>query len=165
MPRRSAIGWIVPLLLAMQLGLLWIQGVQLHRQNQLLVDLRTDIQDLADSLDADQDPSLPQDDTDVVPLRHRARQHAHLQRAAMVLGIQEEEDPAVQEVQAAKKSQQKAVKDAREAQSKLSFQENARKAEETRKIQGATDAWLRWAWAAAGLLCLAWVVRAYLRRR
>jgi hypothetical protein len=158
-------GWIVPLLLTMQLGLLWIQGVQLHRQNQLLVDLRADIQDLADSLDAGQDSSQPQDDSGVVPLRHRGHRHSRIQRTSVVLGLQEEQDPAIQELQAAKESQQKAVKDAREAQSKLSLQENARKAEETRKLRGATDAWQRWSLAAVGLLGLAWFVRAYLRRR
>jgi len=165
MPRRSAMGWVVPLLLSLQLGLLWVQGVQLHRQTQLIGDLRSDIQDLADSLDSGQDSSQSQDDSGIVPLRHRSHRRPRLQRVA-VLGLQEEEqDPVAKELQATRDSEKKAVKDAREAQSKLSIQENARKAEEARKIQGATDSWQRWSLAAVGLLVLAWLVRAWLRRR
>lgn len=164
MPRRSALRWIVPLLLSVQIGLLWIQGAQLHRQNQQLSDLRADIQDLADSLDSGQDDTALQDDTGAVPLRRRDHPRPRLQRVA-VLGLQDEKDAAAEELRASRDSERKAVKDAREAQSKLSIEENARKAEEARKLQGATDRWQRWSLAALGLLCLAWLARAWFRRR
>ncbi len=164
MPRRSALRWLVPLLLSLQLCLLWIQGAQLHQQNQQLSDLRADIQDLADSLDSGQDEATPQDDSGAVPLRHRVHPRLRLQRVA-VLGLQDEKDAAAEEIRATRDSERKAVKDAREAQSKISIEENARKAEEARKIRGATDRWQRWSLAAVGLLCLAWLLRGWFRRR
>lgn len=164
MPRRSALGWVIPLLLSLQLGLLWIQGVQVHRQNQLLAGLRGDVQDLTDSLDAGQDSSQPQDDSGFVPLRTRGPRPSRVERVA-TLDLQDEKDAAEQELRASRDSERKAVQEAREAQSKISIQENARKAEETRKIQGATNAWQRWSLAALGLLVLAWIGRAYFRRR
>ncbi len=165
MPHRSTLGWVVPLLLVLQLGLLWIQGVQLHQQNQLIGDLRSDIQDLADSLDSGQDSSQPQDDSDTVPLHHRLQRRPHLQRVATLRLQEDDQDAVAKELQATRDSEKKAVKDAREARSKISIEENARKAEEARKVQGATDTWQRWSWAALGLLGLAWIVRAWLRRR
>lgn len=164
MPRRSALRWLVPLLLSIQIGLLWIQGAQLHQQNQQLRDLRADVQDLADSLDSSQDEAGPQDDADVVPLRHRVHPHPRFERVA-VLGLQDEKDAAAEEIRATRDSERKAVKEAREAQSKISIEENARKAEEARKIQGATDRWQKWSLGALGLLCLAWLLRAWFRRR
>jgi hypothetical protein len=62
-------------------------------------------------------------------------------------------------------SSQKAVKDAREAQSKLSFEENARKVEEAKKLKAATNDWQHWVWGAVGLIVLALVGRAILRRQ
>jgi leucyl aminopeptidase len=165
MSRRSALRWLVPLLLSIQIGLLWLQGAQLHQQNQQISQLRADIQDLADSLDTSQDDSAPQDeDSGVVPLRQRSHRHPRFQRVA-VLGLQDEKDSAADELRAAQASAQKAVKDAREAQSKVSIEENARKAEEARKVQGATAAWQKWSIGAAGLLCLAWLLRSWFRRR
>lgn len=164
MPRRSALRWLVPLLLSLQLCLLWIQGAQLHQQNQQLSDLRADIQDLADSLDSGQDDASPQDDTGAVPLRHRTHPRPRLQRVA-VLGLQDEKDTTADELRASRDSERKAVKEAREAQAKLSIEENARKAEEARKIQGATDRWQKWSLAAVGILCLAWLLRGWFRRR
>jgi hypothetical protein len=164
MPRRSALRWFVPLLLSLQLCLLWIQGAQLHQQNQQLSDLRADIQDLADSLDSGQDEAAPQEDPGAVPLRHRTHPRPRLQRVA-VLGLQDEKDAASEEIRATRDSERKAVKEAREAQAKLSIEENARKAEEAKKIQGATNQWQKWSLAAVGLLCLAWLLRAWFRRR
>lgn len=162
--RRSALTWIIPLLLSMQLGLLWIQGVQLHQQNQQIRALRGDIQDLADSLDSSQDSTDTQDDSSTVPLHRRDHSESRFLRTAN-FWQQESEDDARKELEASRESAQKAVKQAREDQSKLSLQENARKAEETRKIQGATNAWQKWSLAALGLLILAWLIRAYLRNR
>ena len=167
MPRRSAMSWSIPLLLALQLGMLWIQGAQLHRQNQLLRALRSDVQDLADSLDNGPDQADPQDGSDVLPL-HRLHTQPHLQRVALHT-FQTDPDAASKEaekeLEASRDSARKAVKEAREDQSKLSFADNARKAEEAQKLQGATNAWHRWSLAALGVLCLAWLIRAWLRRR
>lgn len=167
MPRRSALSWSIPLLLALQLGMLWIQGAQLHRQNQLLRALRSDVQDLADSLDNGPDQADPQDGSDVLPL-HRLHTQPHLQRVALHT-FQTDPDAASKEaekeLEASRDSARKAVKEAREDQSKLSFADNARKAEEAQKLQGATNAWHRWSLAALGVLCLAWLIRAWLRRR
>ena len=168
MPRRSILTWTIPLLLALQLGMLWIQGAQLHQQNQLLRDLRGDIQDLADSLDSGQDSSDAPDDTSVQPLQRVNPPHRRFQRVAR-LNLQEDADAASQEarkeLEETRKSGQDAVRKAREDQAKLSWEENARKAEEARKVRGATDAWQRWSLIGLGVLVLAWIVRAYLRRR
>ena len=165
MSRRSALRWLIPLLLSVQIALLWIQGAQLHQQNQQISQLRADIQDLADSLDTSQDDAAPQDDdSGVVPLRLGVRRHPRLQRVA-ILGLQDEKDSAAEELRASRDSERKAVKDAREAQAKLSIEENARKAEEARKVRGATATWQKWSIGAVGVLCLAWLLRAWFRRR
>ena len=86
--RRSPLRWIIPTFLALQLGLLWIQGAQIHRQNLLLQGLREDLQTLADSLDNGQDW---QDDSKAVPAATR--------RVA-VLGAEEAQDAAAKELKA-----------------------------------------------------------------
>jgi hypothetical protein len=164
--RPSSIGWIAPLLLGLQLALLWIQGAQLHRQNQVLQGLREDVQNLAEVMESNQGSAMvPEDDARAVPLRSRITPRSRTQRVAHVLGVQEEQDPVAKELQASKASAEKAVKDARETQKKLSWEENSRKAEEAKKLQAATDTWQRWVWGAVVLLCVAFGIRAYLRRR
>lgn len=160
---RPSLRWTIPTLLVLQLAMLWLQGAQLHRQNQVLQGLREDIQTLAETLDAGQDPMTYEDDTQVVPTRFL--QPPPPPKRAAVLGVQEEQEAAVKDLQASRESAEKAVKDAREAQSKLSLQENARKAEEARKVQAATSAWQRWVWGALALLVVAWVARAVFQRR
>lgn len=160
---RPALRWTIPALLALQLLMLWLQGAQLHRQNQVLQGLREDIQALTESLDYNQSPVSGSDDTDAVPARTppRAQSHTHV----AVLGIQEEQEAAAKDLQASRESAQKAVKDAREVRSKLSLEENARKAEEAKKVQAATSSWMNWAWAATGLVAAALVARSVIRRR
>ena len=160
---RSPLRWTIPTLLVLQLLMLWLQGAQLHRQNQVLQDLREDIQALTESLDNSQGPVSGGDDTEAVPASTppKVQNHTHV----AVLGIQEEQDAAAKDLQASRESAQKAVKDAREARSKISIEENARKAEETRKVQAATNSWTNWAWAATGLVALALVARSWIRRR
>jgi hypothetical protein len=46
--RRSFLRWTLPTLLVLQLGLLYIQGAQLHRQNLLLQDMHEDLVALLD---------------------------------------------------------------------------------------------------------------------
>ena len=162
---RPALRWTIPAFLALQLLMLWLQGAQLHRQNQVLQGLREDIQALTESLDNSPGPVSGGDDADAVPasMPPKAQPQAHTHVA--VLGIQEEQEAATKDLQASRESAQKAVKDAREAQSKISIEENARKAEETRKVQAATSSWMNWAWGATALVAVALVARSVIRRR
>ncbi len=161
--KLSSLRWTIPTFLALQLGLLWIQGAQLHRQNQVLLALREDIQALTESMEASQSPAASEEEGAAVPAGFLPRSQPP--KKVAVLGVQEEQDATTKELQASRESAQKAVKDAREAQSKVSWEENARKADETKKVQAATRSWQRWAWAATGLVALALVARAILRRR
>jgi hypothetical protein len=160
---RTSLRWTIPTFLALQLGLLWIQGAQLHRQNQVLQGLREDIQALTESLDNNPSATSNGDDGGAVPARFLAKPEAPRQVA--VLGVEDEQEAAARDLKASKDSAQKAIKDAREAQSKLSIEENIRKADETKKVQAATSSWQRWVWAAMGLVVLALVVRSVLQRR
>ncbi len=161
--RRSSLRWTIPTILALQLGLLWLQGAQLHRQNQALEGLREDIQVLAESIEDSQSSTSYEEGGAAVPARFQA--DSAQKKKMAVLGVEEEQDPAAKELQASKDSAQKALKDAREVRSKLSFEENARKAEEARKVQTATSSWQLWSWGAVAFVVLALVVRAFLRRR
>ena len=161
--RRSSLRWTIPTFLALQLGLLWIQGAQLHRQNQVLQGLRDDIQALADSLEDSQSPAANADDTTSVPVDDPSG-HAPGRKVA-ALQAAEDQDPAAKELQASRDSARQAVKEARETQAKLSIEENIRKVEEAKKVQTATNAWQGWAWAAVALVALALMARAWIRRR
>lgn len=161
--RRSSLRWTIPAFLALQLGLLWVQGAQLHRQNQVLQGLREDIQALTESLENSQGSASSDDEPAAVPAS--LFDAPPPPKKVAVLGAEEEQEPAAKELQASKDSAQKAVKDAREVQSKLSIEENARKAEEARKVQAATNAWQRWVWIGLALVVLALAGRAMLRRR
>ncbi|HJW43390.1 MAG TPA: hypothetical protein VJ463_02970 [Geothrix sp.] len=165
--RRSSLRWTIPAFLALQLGLLWIQGAQLHRQNQVLQGLREDIQALTESLDAGQGPVSGEDEGSAVPAGFlpKGQPQERAQKKMAVLGVQEEQEAAAKELQASRESAEKAVKEAKEARSKLSIEENAKKAEEARKVQEATGSWQRWAGWAVALVVLALVARAVLRRR
>jgi cobalamin biosynthesis Mg chelatase CobN len=146
--------------------LLWVQGAQLHRQNQVLEGLREDIQALAESIESNQTATSSDEEVAAVPAHF---QQPPAPKKVAVLGAEDEQDAsskeAAKDLQASKDSALKAVKDAREVQSKLSYSENARKVEEARKIQGTTDSWQRWFWAALGLVVLALVARSVIRRR
>jgi len=161
--RRSHLRWTIPTFLALQLGLLWIQGAQLHRQNQVLQALREDIQALTESIDNGQTPASSEDEVQAVPAGFRPKPMPLKQVA--VLGVQEEQEAAAKEIQASRESGQKAVKDAREAQSKLSVEENARKVEEAKKVQAATRSWQYWVWGALAFVALALLARSVFRRQ
>lgn len=161
--KRSPLRWIIPTFLALQLGLLWMQGVQLHRQNQMLLGLREDILALTESIENGQSPAAFQDEGEAIPARFGPPAAPH--KKVAVLGAEEEQESAARELKATRESADKAVKEAREAQSKLSIEENARKADEARKVQAATRSWQGWVWVAIGLAALGLVARAVLRRR
>jgi hypothetical protein len=161
--KRSSLRWTIPTFLALQLGLLWIQGAQLHRQNQVLQGLREDIQALTESIDNSQSPASNEDDSDAVPAGFQSRPEPDKKIATP--GAEEEQDPAAKDLQASRDSAQKAVKEAREIRSKLSIEENIRKVEEAKKVQSATTAWQGWVWGAIALVVLALVARSVIRSR
>jgi hypothetical protein len=160
---RSSLRWTLPTFLALQLGLLWIQGAQIHRQNQVLQALREDIQGLAESIENSQGATAYEEEGPAVPAGFLPKSPPPKEVA--VLGVQEEQDSAMKDLQASRESAQKAQKDAQEARSKLSVEENIRKVEEAKKVQSATDSWQRWVWGATALVALALVGRSILRRR
>lgn len=151
---------LLTLIATLQLGLLWVQGAQLYRQQQTLQALRQDVQDLTDVLEGG---SQGGDEGTYAPGRLMPRGHARL-RAAHHLRIQEE-DPAAKELRASRESAEKAVKEAREVQKKLSVEEAAKRAELDRQQKAAQDQWVTWAWGALGLVVVALLVRGWLRRR
>ncbi|MDP1830567.1 MAG: hypothetical protein Q8K67_00785 [Geothrix sp.] len=160
---RTSLRWAIPTFLALQLGLLWIQGAQLHRQNQVLQALREDIQALTESIENGLGPVSFEEDAPAVPAGFRPKPAPP--KTIAVLGVQEEQEAATKDLQASRESAQKAVKEAREAQSKLSIEENIRKAEASKKIQTATHAWQRWVWGALILVALALMARSVVQRR
>jgi len=161
--------WLGPTLVALlvaQLGLSWIQGGLLHRQHQDIQGLREDVQGLTESLDQGL-TGAPEEEGRLAPARAK-RSSRRSRKGERVTYISQEEQPeqqAAKDLEASKQSAQKAVKDAREVQQNLSFEENARKAEEKAKLERAQSAWQKWFWIALGAGLLAIVLRNWLRRR
>ena len=165
--------WLAPVVVALltaQLAMLWIQGGLLHRQHQEIRDLRDDIQSLAESIDSIQSTDTGTDG-DFAPSSIRLnRDRPRLKRIYRLQETppstpQTDEERARKDLDASRASAQKAVSEAREVQSKLSIEENARKAEEKAKVERAQNAWQKWIWLALAAGFIAYVVRAWLRRR
>lgn len=148
------------LVATLQLAMLWIQGAQLHRQQESLQALRLDIQELADILD--QWNAQGNEGGAWSPGSHPTR---HRPRFRSVALQDEEAERTRKELEAARESAQKATRDASEAQRKLSISEAARRAEEKAKVEAATNAWVKWVWVALGAVALATFLRSWLRRR
>jgi hypothetical protein len=174
-PPPSPQRWLGPgvlTLLGLQLALLWVQGVQLNRQHQDLVNLRTDVQELAESLDQGAQPDYGEEANPYVPGRHHGRA-PRWQRVRQEPKSEskpaDDLDPATQAAQKdlkeARESARKGVEDARKAQSQLSLSENARKAEEKAKVQEARAAWEVWVLVAGLVVLGAFLVRGWLRAR
>lgn len=174
-PRRQA--WFAPTMVALmsaQLVLLWVQGGLLHRQHQEIQDLREDIQGLAETLESS-DASDFGSEGDLAPSRHLRHGHPRLQRVRRLQENPEatptptptgaSDETALKDIEASRASAKKAISDARDVQSKLSIEENIRKADEKSKIERAEHQWQKWIWAALGLGLVAMVVRGWLRRR
>lgn len=159
--------WVAPaivVMLGLQLVLAWVQGGLLQRQHQDLLALREDVQMLADSLDQEE----PQDDYEAegwIPARHGRTRRPGIRRVAMLQEETPEEAQARKDLDATKASAKKAVTEAREVQSKLSIEENIRKAEEKARENEAESTWRKWLWVALGAGLAAVGVRAWLRRR
>ena len=165
-PRFPA--WLAPamaVMLGLQVILTWLHGSLLERQHQDLLDLREDVQMLTDSLDQGEPLDDSQEEAWIPARRAHARKRP-LQRVALRRQAQPaEEEQARKELQDAQASAQKAVTEAREVQSKVSIEENARKAEEKAKVDAAENAWQKWLWGALGLGLVAMAIRAWARRR
>ena len=173
---RSPLTWFIAALLVAQLGLLWLHGALLHRQQAQLVQLHEDIQDLADALDAqtEGDSGDNGDNSDWAPAHARGH-HARLRRAHLRLRQEEPKAPENRDSDAAEEAQRKeleasrqsgkeAVAKGRDLNQKLSIQENYRKGQEQRAVQEAKYEWTRWVWLAVFIVVLAFGVRAYARR-
>ncbi len=164
---QSWLGPVVVALLAGQLGLIWVQGGLLHRQHQAIQGLREDIQSLSESIELGDGVVSEAEEGDFIPAQGRpsVRRRARLTRVAHIALQDEETERATRDLEESRKSAEKAVKDARETQQKLSFEENARKAEEKAKLEKVQSSGHKWIWIglAAGLVAL--VVRSWLRRR
>lgn len=143
-------------LLALQLAFSWMHGRQLHQQRQELAALREDIQSLADQLD----PST-EGESGYHPARYKlVPGHGRLVRVS-----DEPEDPAVAELRASQASAQKAVREARDVQSKLSIEENIRKAEARSKLEDGVHSWQIGLGAALAVGLVAFLGGRWLRRR
>ncbi len=164
---QTWLGPVMVVLLAGQLGLIWVQGGLLHRQHQAIQGLREDIQSLTESIEMGDGVATEAEEGGLVPARGRrsVRRRTSLTRVAHIALQDEETERATRDIEESRKSAEKAVKEAGEAQQKLSFEENARKAEEKAKIEKVQSSGQKWIWIglAAGLVAL--VVRSWLRRR
>ena len=164
---QSWLGPVVVALLAAQLGLIWVQGGLLHRQHQAIQGLRGDIQSLSESIELGEGVVSESEEGGFVPAHGSlsVRRRARLTRATHISLQDEQAEQTARDLEASRKSAEKAVKEAQEVQQKLSWEENARKAEEKAKIEKAQSSGQKWIWMglAAGLVAL--VVRSWLRRR
>lgn len=170
--------------LAAQVGLLWLHGGLLNRQHAAIQAMRQDIQDLTEALDdsadnTDQTPeggSIRPSSTDFraarLPHRHHGR-HPRLQAVNTLRFVLQDaqdnaprgEDPTMKDLQNTRDSQKKAVADARDIRQKLSYEENARKAEEKKKVEAATNNFYPIVYWAMGIALLAFIVGRVWRAR
>lgn len=192
-PQPGRPGWISPTLVALlaaQVGLLWLCGGLLNRQNGEIMAMREDIQDLTEAVDnitSDQAPATEDGNFQPAASHLRARpappkhrHHApHFQRASFGSGParanavlqdtqekpQDEQDQAAKDIKEANESAKKAVAEARDTQQKLSLSENARKAEEKKKVESATASFLPIVYAAMAIGILAFIIGRVWRAR
>ncbi len=161
-PSRGVPGWLAPavvLLLTGQLVLLYVQGAQLHRQHGELRDLRQDVQVLTEALDE----ALQYEEEGYRPSRgHRSglRSARSLHRVI----LEEDPEPAAREVEASRQDAQKAVKQARETQEKLSIEANAEKARQAAAVEKEQRRWGPLIGLGFALALVVLVVRSFLRR-
>ena len=161
---RWIVGAVLTLLTA-QVGLLWLQGTMLERQHGVLQSLRQDMQDLTESLDEFQGNFDPGADEHARPSSHRMRRHQPLQRVRLQQEPQEEKDPIRKELEDSRKSEKEAVEKARDVRSKLSIEENARKADEKAKIEAETHKYRPLIWIGVAVGLLAMFLRSWMRNR
>jgi hypothetical protein len=182
--RTRTLAWLVGAGMTAQIALLWVQGAQLYRQHQVLLNIQEDLQDLTDAVDQLGGGNEATDESWSPSREARPAHRAHaLRRArARLRGRvrqgepkpepkpEGEADPAIQQgmkdMQATRESAQKAIEQSRDIRSKLSIEENARKADQKAQIEAAQNSWQRWAWGAVAFVALAlFLGRAYVNRR
>ncbi len=173
---RSSLTWLLAAFLGAQLGLLWLHGALLHRQQAQLTQIHEDLQDLADAMDSQNngDAGDQGDGNDWAPAGHHMRSRAHGRYArARRQEAQGEDKPkekgdemdqATKDIEDTKKSNQDAVAKARQRQSQLSIEENYKKGQQQREVQEAQYEWTRWVWLALIVLAAAFGIRAYVKR-
>jgi hypothetical protein len=161
--------WVVAgvlTLLALQVGLLWMQGSMLERQHGDFLALRQDVQDLSESLEQFEDnfdQGAPEGT--LRPSSHRFR---HRRPSVVRVRLQEEGADAAnarKDLEATRKSAQEAVEKARDTRSKLSLEENARKAEEKAKLDAEAHKWRPFIWIGVVVALGALFLRSWLRNR
>jgi hypothetical protein len=164
------LGITVVLLLSLQLLLGYVQGALLHRQQAELHSLRTDLQDLTEAIEQNQG-ALDGDGGDHGVWRPARRQESKrpakkppMEMARAVLDG-DEEDRIKKELDQSKESAKKAVQDARKAQEQVSIAENVRKVEARQQVDAAQNQWQKWSLVALGVVALALLARAWIRRR
>ena len=176
-PRGNGPMLLLTALLAAQLGLAWIHGRMLNRQHAQLLDIREDLQGLAEAIEASYGEALQEEGT-LAPAaldRHRRPAHRPFRRPRLVSHrIQEspdqessgkEQDRAAKELEASRASQEKAVRDAKVAQKQISFREAAERAERVEKIDNASKGFMWATLGAAVLLFGAFAARGFIRRQ
>jgi len=173
-PSRAA-HWAVGLLatlLTAQVGLAWLHGRLLNRQHQQLLELRSEVQTLAEAMEhawAEE----PMEEGYLAPAvrRHSASRHRRPARGIALASLRQqpepppEQDPALKEIEAAKQSGEKAVKDAKVAQQKLSIAHAAERAERAEKVDKASKGFFWASILTPIILIAAFAARGYIRRR
>lgn len=151
-------------LLTLQVGLLWLHGAMLERQHADLAALREDVQDLSDSLDEFQGTFDDTGSGGLSPSRQRIRHRpSRLVRARMQ--EQDPEEAQKKQIEEQRKAEKEAVAKARDLREKVSFEENARKAEEKAKVEKAVTPWRNMVAAGVAVALFALLLRAWARRR
>jgi hypothetical protein len=169
-PSRAA-HWAVGLLatlLTAQVGLAWLHGRLLNRQHQQLLALQGDIQTLAEALEHAW-VEEPMEEGALAPANRASRS---ARRPVLARHRQQpapepppEQDPALKEIEAAKQSGEKAVKDAKVAQQKLSITHAAERAERAEKVDKASKGFFWASILTPVILIAAFAARGWIRRR
>lgn len=147
----------------LQLGLIWVQGMQLHRQNQVLVAMHNDLQEIAEALD--QLHGEPGQETESWSPSRTPYPRPHALLRVRQEPAPAEEDAVAKELRQSKESGEKAVAQAKQAQQKLSITEAAKRADKEAKLHEAENAWMKWVWGSIGLVVVAMLLRGWWRRR
>jgi FtsZ-interacting cell division protein ZipA len=177
-PRKLLPTWLagaIVTLLSLQLALLWMQGSMLERQHGTLLSLRQDIQELTESLDDYQSSADSGASGEALrPTLHRGHGHRPLQRVRLQEQQEQQErqdregdgqQALKKELEAQRKSEKDAVAKAREVRSQLSYEENARKAEEKARIEAETHKYRPLIWIGVVVALGAMFLRSWMRNR
>ena len=161
------LGGSIITLLVLQVGLLWIHGNMLQRQHEAILDLREDVQSLAETLEEDQGEGDAGVEGAPAPAHLRLARHGRprLLRTAYLQRDSEDDQGAQKELEHSKQSAQEGVAKARDLQEKLSISANIRKADEKAAVAAEGRKMRPWLWAGAGLAVLAMLARSWMRKR